>query len=68
MFKRELRKESFFDDLESVLEDIRLLLKDYNFDVDECLDDEDECKTEDEDIYEVISFYIQMTKLVDSNK
>lgn len=68
MFKRELRKESFFDDLESVLEDIRLLLKDYNFDVDECLDNEDECETEDEDIYEVISFYIQMTKLVDSNK
>lgn len=62
MFKNELRKESFFNDLESTLEDIRLLLKDYDFDIDYCLEDEENCEIEDEDILQVATFYIHMIK------
>lgn len=58
--KNDLRKEAFYDDLETILDDVELLLKDFGFDVDECMEDEEECESEDENMFKVISLYSQM--------
>lgn len=62
--KNELRKEAFFNDLESILDDVRLLLKDYGYDVDECMEDEESCEAENEDIFRIISLYSQMMQTI----
>ena len=66
--KNELRKESFFNDLENVLEDIQLLLKDYGYDADDCMDDEDQCEADDEDMFKIISLYMQMQRVIDESR
>jgi hypothetical protein len=58
--KNELRKESFYNDLESILDDVELLFKDYGYDADECMEDEDECEAEDSDMFRIISLYSQI--------
>lgn len=66
--KNELRKESFFNDLENVLEDIQLLLKDYGYDADDCMEDEDQCEADDEDMFKIISLYMQMQRVIDESR
>lgn len=62
--KNELRKESFYTDLESILDDVELLLKDYGYDSDECMEDEEECEAEDEDMFRIISLYSQFRQAI----
>lgn len=66
--RNELRKESFFNDLESVLEDVELLLKDYGYDVSECMEDESSCEEQDEDIYNIITLYTQIRQTIDESR
>lgn len=66
--KNELRKESFFSDLENVLDDVELLLKDYGYDVDECMEDEEQCESEDEEIYKIITLYSQLRQIIQESR
>jgi ElaB/YqjD/DUF883 family membrane-anchored ribosome-binding protein len=67
--KNELRKEAFYNDLETVLDDVELLLKDYGYDAEECMEDEDECEAQDEDMFRIISLYSQLrTAIQDSTR
>lgn len=68
MLKNELRIESFYNDLEALLEDMELLFKDYGFDVDECMEDEDECEAENEDMFRVISLYMQLRSAIQESR
>lgn len=68
MLKNELRIESFYNDLEGLLEDMELLFKDYGFDVDECMEDEEECEAEDEDMFRVISLYMQLRSAIQESR
>jgi hypothetical protein len=66
--RNELRKESFFNDLENILDDVELLLKDYGIDADECMEDEEECEIIDEDMFRIVSLYTQMRKTIEESK
>lgn len=66
--RNELRKESFFEDLESVLEDVELLLKDYGYDATECMEDEIACEEQDEDIYRIITLYTQIRRTIEESR
>ncbi len=66
--KNELRKESFFSDLENVLDDVELLLKDYGYDVDECMEDEEQCESEDEEVYKIITLYSQLRQIIQESR
>lgn len=66
--KNELRKESFFSDLENVLDDVELLLKDYGYDVDECMEDEEQCESEDEEVYKIITLYSQLRQIIEESR
>jgi len=63
--KNELRKESFYNDLESILDDVELLLKDYGYDADECMEDEEACESEDSDMFTIISLYSQVRAAIE---
>jgi len=63
--KNELRKESFYNDLESILDDVELLLKDYGYDAEECMEDEEACESEDEDMFRIISLYSQFKSAIE---
>lgn len=66
--RNELRKESFFNDLESILDDVELLLKDYGCDVSECMEDESLCEEQDEDIYNIINLYCQIRETIENSR
>ena len=66
--KNELRKESFFSDLENVLDDVELLLKDYGYDVDECMEDEEQCESEDEEVYKIVTLYSQLRQVIEESR
>lgn len=66
--RNELRKESFYNDLESVLDDMELLFKDYGYDIDECMEDEEQCESEDEDMFRLISLFMQMKNAIDESR
>jgi hypothetical protein len=66
--KNELRKESFFNDLENVLDDIELLMKDYGFDAEECMEDEEECEAQDPDIFRIVALYTQIRQTIEESR
>ena len=66
--KNELRKESFFNDLENILDDVELLLKDYGYDADECMEDEEECEAQDQEVYTIITLYSQIRQTIEESR
>lgn len=63
--KRDIHKDAFYADLESVVEDIELLIKDYGFNVEECMEDEDECRDTDENLFKIMVSYTQMKSVLE---
>ena len=63
--RNELRKEAFYNDLESILDDVELLFKDYGYDAEECMEDEEECEATDPDMFELINLYTQIRNKIE---